>query len=30
MDKIIPRREFVDQYKRAKDEIARLGVEFCY
>ena len=30
MDRIVPRQEFVDQYRRIKDEMAELGIEYCY
>lgn len=30
MDRIIPKQEYLDQFKRIKDEIYKLGVEFVY
>jgi hypothetical protein len=30
MDRLVPRQEFVDQFRRVKDEVAELGVEYCY
>ncbi len=30
MEKITPRQEYVDHYKRMRDELNKLGVEFAY
>ena len=30
MDKIVPRQEYLDQFKRMKEELAELGVEYPY
>ncbi len=30
MEHLVPRKQFVDQYKRMRDELSKLGVEFAY
>jgi hypothetical protein len=30
MEKITPRQEYVDQYRRMKDELCKMGVQFAY
>src|SRR5690606_36106642 len=30
MDKIVPRQEYLDQFKRMKEELVELGVEYPY